>query len=158
MLVNYLDRREQPETRIAGAFAPARCRPGPWTRRARRPALLDVDLGADVSELLLDRGGLVLGDAFLDRLWRSLGEILRFLEAQAGDLANDLDDVDLVGADLGQDGAELGLLFRRRGAARRRAAAGRHGHRHRPRRAACRRACPWAPPPPRSRRAPARAP
>src|SRR5206468_10353345 len=44
--------------------------------------------------------------------------------------------VDLVGADLGGDGAELGLLFRRgSAAARRRAAARRHRHRHRRRRA-----------------------
>ena len=55
-----------------------------------------VDLGADLVELLLDRLGLVLGHAFLDRLGRALDEVLGFLQTEAGDLADDLDDLDLV--------------------------------------------------------------
>src|SRR5512147_2124618 len=81
---------------------------GPWGRH-----LLDVDLGAGFFELLLDLGGLVLRDAFLDRLGRALDEILGFLEADAGHFADHLDRVDLVAARVGQDDRELGLLFSR---------------------------------------------
>src|SRR5438876_968368 len=107
--------------------------PAPWSpvvAEGRASAeLLDFDLGADVLELLLDCRGLFLGDAFLDRLGRSLDEVLGFLETQGGDLADDLDDVDLVAADFGQRDGELGLLLGRR--RRRGAAALRHRHRHR---------------------------
>src|SRR5579862_3417632 len=64
----------------------------------RRSALLDLDLGADVRELLLDRERLVLRDAFLDRFRRALDEILRLLQTEAGHFADNLDDVDLVAA------------------------------------------------------------
>src|SRR3978361_1498917 len=93
--------------------------PSPIARRASAE-LLDFDFGADFLELLLDRRGLVLGHAFLDRLGRALDEVLGFLEAERGDLADDLDDVDLVAADFGQRDRELGLFFfrdSRRGAA-----------------------------------------
>src|SRR5688572_18558864 len=88
--------------------------------------LLDLDLGADVRELLLDRERLVLRDRFLDRLGRALDEVLRFLQPEAGHFANDLDDVDLVAADFGQRRGELGLLFHSGRAAGCRAAARRH--------------------------------
>ena len=52
----------------------------------KRAELLDFDLRADFFELLLDRRGLVLRDAFLDRLGRALDEVLGFLETEAGDL------------------------------------------------------------------------
>src|SRR6266404_3674203 len=85
-------------------------------------SLLDFDLRSDFLELLLDRVCLVLGDAFLDRFGRALDEILGFLEAERGDLADDLDDVDLVAAHFGERDGEVGLLFRRsRRAAGRRA-------------------------------------
>src|SRR6187551_1869866 len=51
------------------------------------------DLGADFVELLLDRLGLVLRHAFLDRLRRALDEILGFLRPEAGDFTDDLDDL-----------------------------------------------------------------
>ncbi len=61
--------------------------PMPSSRRRRASAeLLDLDLRADFLELLLDRRGLVLGHAFLDRLGRALDEVLGFLQAEAGDL------------------------------------------------------------------------
>src|SRR5450830_672001 len=108
---------------------------GTNTARARLPraALFDFDFGADVRELLLDRERLVLGDAFLDRLRRPLDQVLRFLQPQAGDFADDLDDVDLVGAHFGERRGELGLLLDRGRAAARRAAS-RHRHWHRRRR------------------------
>src|SRR6478735_9405632 len=81
--------------------------------RTQHSELLDLDLGADVLELLLDRGGLVLRHAFLDRLGRALDEVLRFLQPEAGDFADDLDDIDLVAAHFGERRGELGLLLRR---------------------------------------------
>jgi hypothetical protein len=87
----------------------------------RAPAsLLDLDLGAGFFELLLDRRRFVLVDAFLDGLRRGLDEVLGLLEAEARHFADDLDDVDLVAADIGQRDGELGLLFGRRCAAARR--------------------------------------
>src|SRR5260363_166766 len=77
--------------------------------------LLELDLGASLLELTLDLLGLVLVDAFLDRLRRTLDEVLGFLQAQAGDGANFLDDLDLLVAGRSQDNGELGLLFRRSG-------------------------------------------
>src|SRR5205085_601587 len=69
----------------------------------------DADLRADFFELLLDGLGLFLGHAFLDRLGRALDEILGFLQAQAGDFADDLDDLDLVAAGFRQRDVEFGL-------------------------------------------------
>ena len=53
-------------------------------------------------ELLLDLLGLVLVHAFLDGLGRGLDEVLGFLEAEAGDRADLLDDVDLLVAGRGR--------------------------------------------------------
>src|SRR6185312_3499041 len=78
---------------------------------------LDLDLGSLLFEGDLDLVGLVARDAFLDGLRRRIDQILGLLEAEAGQLADDLDDRDLVGADLGEDSAELGLLFDRGGGA-----------------------------------------
>src|SRR6185503_802389 len=47
------------------------------------------------------------------RLGRALDEILGFLQTQAGDFADDLDDLDLVPARFGERDVELGLLFDR---------------------------------------------
>ena len=58
--------------------------------------LLDLDRGPDFLELLLDGRRLVLGDAFLDDLGRAVDQVLGLLEAEARDLADDLDDVDLL--------------------------------------------------------------
>jgi hypothetical protein len=59
-----------------------------------------------------------------------LNQVFGFLQAEAGDLADDLDDLDLVRPDLGERDVELGLLL----GGRRRTAAGRprarHRHRH----------------------------
>jgi hypothetical protein len=51
---------------------------------------------------------------------------LASLEAQAGDRADFLDDVDLVVAELGEDHVELGLLLSRSGGGSRRAGSGNH--------------------------------
>src|SRR5918911_3085975 len=83
---------------------------------ARRvsPALLDLDASALLFELRLYRGGLLLGDAGLDGLRRAVHQVLRLLEAEAGQLAHDLDHLDLLGAGFAQDDVELGLLLDRR--------------------------------------------
>src|SRR6476660_9375361 len=70
--------------------------------------LFDGDLRAGVLEDLLDLRGLVLGDAFLHGLRSALDEVLRFLQTERGDLADRLDDVDLLLADLAEDDRELG--------------------------------------------------
>jgi hypothetical protein len=51
------------------------------------------------------------GDALLDRLRCRVDEVLGLLEAETRELADDLDDRDLVRADLGEEGGELGLLL-----------------------------------------------
>ena len=80
-------------------------------------SLLDFDFGAGGSELLFDLVGFFLGSAFLDSLGGAFDEFLRFLQAEARDLADDLDDGDLVGADIGEDDVEFGLFFRGGGTA-----------------------------------------
>ena len=67
------------------------------------------------------RLGLV--DADLDFLGGAVDQVLGVLEAEAGDLADDLDDADLVGAAGLEDDGELRLLLGR-GRSRAAAAAG----------------------------------
>src|SRR6201999_4083942 len=76
-------------------------------------SLLELDLRAGFFELLLEVVGIRLRDAFLEILGRALDEVLRLFEAEARDLADDLDDVDLVRAGFLERDRELGLLFRR---------------------------------------------
>ena len=73
--------------------------------------LLNVDLSAGVFELLLEVSSFSLGNSFLDRLRSAFNEVLGFLQAEAGDAANFLDDVDLVGASVNQDNVEFSLFF-----------------------------------------------
>ena len=73
--------------------------------------LLDLDLCASFLEFGSDLLGLVLGDAFLEVLRSAIDEFLGFLQAQAGQSTDDLDDSDLVGASGLQDDIELSLLF-----------------------------------------------
>ena len=73
--------------------------------------LLEFDLRAGGFELLLDLLGFGLGDVFLDGLRSAFDEVLGFLEAQASDGADFLDDADLVRAGFLEDDGELGLRF-----------------------------------------------
>src|SRR5450759_674762 len=79
----------------------------------RRPGkrLLDLYLASGVLDLRGDRLGLLLADALLDRLGGAVDEVLGLLEAEAGELANGLDHVDLGVAGAGEDDRELALLF-----------------------------------------------
>src|SRR5439155_8324689 len=85
-------------------------RPSCFKRESLR-SLFELDGAAGILDLLLDLLGLVLVDAFLDRLRRALDQRLRLAEAKAGDHADFLDHVDLLAAVAGEDDVELGLLF-----------------------------------------------
>src|ERR1700751_2344721 len=102
--------------------------PGP-ARRTQVPAsvepLLQLYRGARFFQLRLDLVGFLLGGALLDRLGGRVDEVLRLLEAEASDGADDLDDLNLLAACLGEDDVEGRLLLGRgavaawRGAGRR---------------------------------------
>src|SRR5580765_8548195 len=77
-------------------------------------ALLDFDCSASFRELLLDVLGFFLVYAFLDRLWSAINQVLRFFQAETGDFAYSLDDIDRIGADRGENDGELRLLLRSR--------------------------------------------
>src|SRR5918994_6566376 len=77
--------------------------------------LLQLDLGALGLELGLELLGVGLRHAFLDRLGRALDQVLGLLEAETGDLAHRLDDVDLLVAGGGEDDVELVLDLGRSG-------------------------------------------
>src|SRR3984893_685633 len=122
----------QPSRPLVGAARPTPEPPSPY----RRPAdigrfrdlltpesvaltshLLEFHLGPGLFQLSLDLLRLVLGHTFLDRLWRTLDQILGLLEAQAGERAHLLDHLDLLVVDGGENGGELRLLFGWRGGA-----------------------------------------
>src|SRR6266536_2334323 len=120
---------------------PARSRPGSKTRaerarRARRvrglgrnsgpgrrhpspasspcpPAaeLLELDFGAGAFELGLGLLGVLLGHLLEHGLGGRLDEVLGLLQPQAGEGADLLDDLDLLGAGFGEDDIELVLLL-----------------------------------------------
>src|SRR5690606_19247225 len=75
--------------------------------------LLDLHLGAGVLELLPERVGVGLGDAFLDRLGRAVDQVLGLLETETGGRADDLDRLDLLLAGRDQHDGEFGLLLGR---------------------------------------------
>src|SRR5690606_36234803 len=88
-------------------------RPQPRGRletQATRQRLLDFDRGAGRFQVLLDLLGFFLRSAFLDHA-TGFGQVLGFLQAQAGDRADHLDDLDLLVAGRLQGDVELGLLF-----------------------------------------------
>src|SRR5712664_3326026 len=61
---------------------PARsCAAPPLEKRYCKKKLLDLDLGAGLFELLLDRSGFVLVDAFLDGLRSAVNQVLGFFQA-----------------------------------------------------------------------------
>src|SRR6195952_2541873 len=80
-------------------------------RSVGRAVLLHFDAGALLFELRLDCVRLVLRHAGLHRLRCAVDEILRFLQAEARDLTDNLDDLDLLRARILQHDRELGLLF-----------------------------------------------
>src|SRR5882762_2016771 len=97
----------------------------PRARAAGNSRLLQFHLGASLLELGLDLVGFVLVHAFLDRLGGAFDEVLGFLEAEAGDGADFLDDLDLLVAGGGKNDREFGLFFNGS-----RGSGGRAGHRN----------------------------
>ena len=88
----------------AGKRSPA----GPRFRRAN---YLTSTLAPASSSLALAASASSLVTPSLIAFGRRINDVLGFLETEAGELAHRLDDLDLVGADLGEDGVEFGLLF-----------------------------------------------
>src|SRR5262249_28495521 len=73
--------------------------------------LLQRHFRATVFERLLDLLGFFLGDFFLHGFGRPFHEVLGLFETQARQLADDLDDVNLLGrVETLEHGRELGLL------------------------------------------------
>ena len=73
--------------------------------------LLQLGSRAGFFQLGNDLFGLFLGDSFLQGLRSGIDHLLGFLQAQAGQGTDNLDDGDLVGAAFLQDDVELGLFF-----------------------------------------------
>src|SRR5579862_8184719 len=92
---------------IPGAAAPNR------GFRLSKHSLLKLNLRADFFEGRLDLGGLVLVDAFLDRLGRAFDQVLGLFQAKARKGTDFLDDLDLLVAYGGENDRELGLFLGR---------------------------------------------
>src|SRR5579862_4495992 len=97
--------------------------------RARKTPSFHLDHSPGLGELLPDGLRLFLGDAFLDGLGSAIHQVLGLLQAQAGDFAHRLDDIDLIRAHFLEHDAELGLLLGRSRTRRRPCAAAGHDHR-----------------------------
>src|SRR5881227_3212644 len=77
----------------------------------RLSSLLQLDGGAGLLELRLHLLGLVLGRPLLDGLRRLVGDRLGLLQAEAGQLADDLDHLDLLVTRGGEHDVEGVLLL-----------------------------------------------
>ena len=73
--------------------------------------LLQLDLSADLGQLLLDVLGISLGSLLLQLGVRGLNQLLGLHQGSTGQLLNGLDDLHLVGANVSQDDVKLGLLL-----------------------------------------------
>src|SRR5690606_24010010 len=93
--------------------------------RSASTRLLEGDLRALGLELGLGLLGVLLVGLLQDGLRRGLDQVLGLLEAQPGELADDLDDLDLLAAVALEDDVELVLLLSRGGLG---ATGGRSGH------------------------------
>src|SRR5713101_5151834 len=76
---------------IANAYAKPHAAALPAASRGTLARLLNLDFGARVLELLLDRGGFVLVHAFFHRLRRAVHQVLGLFQAQAGHFADGFD-------------------------------------------------------------------
>ena len=117
--------RSQPVRWCCGRVAD-RIRRQPGTKRGPDHLILTVAPASSSSFLSFSASSLEM--PVLIVLGSRLDQVLGLLEAQAGGRADDLDDVDLVGADGLEDDVELGLGRRR--PRRRPAAGGGAGDRH----------------------------
>ena len=90
------------------------CRQAAFSFADSERILLDFDFCADSFELSLESFGIFLGNAFLDLGILCLDESLCLCEAEAGNSADFLDDLDLLSAKLVENNIKLGLLFNNR--------------------------------------------
>src|SRR5262245_36548283 len=104
-------------------------REGPLPPGSRTPVLVELDRGAGLFELRLDRVGLLLGGTLLDGRRCAVHEVLRLLEAETGDGAHDLDHLDLLAAGVRQHDVEGRLLLGLGRSGATTAAAARRGYR-----------------------------
>src|SRR5512144_2914094 len=74
---------------------------------------LHFDGRALLFQLGLHLRGLVLSDAGLHGLWGAVDQVLGFLQAEARELTDDLDDLNLLRAGFLEDDVELRLLLDR---------------------------------------------
>src|SRR5579875_702206 len=93
--------------------------------------LLDLDSGPGRLELGPGLLGLVLGDLLEQRLRRAVDQVLGLLEAQVGQGADLLDDLDLLVPRRSEHDVELGLFLLGAGCLLRAGGAGHSRHRHR---------------------------
>ena len=77
----------------------------------REDRLLDSNSSSNFLKLSLDLLSLILSNCFLDYLGSALNCFLSFLQAKAGDLTNNLDNLDLLSAEACQLDIKLSLLF-----------------------------------------------
>ena len=109
------------KVRLCGAGTPAGVAPLRWCRQGGQERPLPHHMirlfhfygCASLGELLLYSLGLFLGNALFHVLGRSVDQFLGFFQAQAGDFADGLDYIDLIGADFLENDGEFGLLFGR---------------------------------------------
>src|SRR6266700_7445984 len=73
--------------------------------------LLYSNLSANLGHLLSNLVGLILRDGLFDSLRGIIDHSFSLFQAQAGQFADNLNDIDLVRTNLGKDGIKLGLLF-----------------------------------------------
>jgi hypothetical protein len=92
------------------AFRCSRVTRGQESAQRAETVLLDRDGGAGGLEGLGSLLGGLLRDLLEDRLRGAVDEVLGLLEAQGGELAHDLDDLDLLVAGTLEDDVELVLL------------------------------------------------
>src|SRR5262245_2038309 len=89
-------KRWWPATSRPRSYPPAAPAAGRARSLAQRSArLLQLHRSARLLELRLGSFGLGLVHAFLHRLRRALDQVLRFLQTETRELANDFDDLDL---------------------------------------------------------------
>src|SRR5438105_3731267 len=82
-------------------------------KRPAKTALLHFDRSSSIGELLLDGLRFFLGDSLFHRLGSAVDQVLGFFQAQGGDFAYGLDDIDLICAYVLKNDREFGLLFGR---------------------------------------------
>src|SRR5579859_7728195 len=77
-------------------------KPRPGRSDCSEQSLLNGNFRADLGHFVSDALGLFFRDAFFDGFGSLVNDGFGLFQAQAGEFAHDFDDIDLVGANLGQ--------------------------------------------------------